>query len=108
MGLGTYALVLITCPSYEEGERIAKLLTDERLAACVNVVRGVKSFFWWEGKVETSDEVLLLIKTRLDLLERLVERVRKAHSYQVPEIVAIPIVYGYREYLKWIDGSVVA
>ncbi|RLG07305.1 MAG: divalent-cation tolerance protein CutA [Thaumarchaeota archaeon] len=104
--LGAYAVVFITAPGREEAEKIARRLLDERLVACANILDGVKSFFRWEGRVEEAAESLLLVKTRLDLLEKLIEAVRQAHSYTVPEIIALPIIAGNTSYLEWIDQSV--
>lgn len=101
-----HIVVLVTVSSIEEGERIAKRILEEKLAACVNIIGSVKSFFWWEGKVDEACESLLVIKTRLDKLEKLVETIKELHSYEVPEIIAIPIIGGLRDYLKWIDDSV--
>ncbi len=103
---GTHIVVLVTVSSIEEGERIAKRILEEKLAACVNIIGSVESFFWWEGKVDEAREGLLVIKTRLDKLEKLVETIKELHSYEVPEIIAIPVIGGLRDYLKWIDESV--
>lgn len=102
---GAYALVMITCPSKEEAERVAKRLVEAKLAACVSVATGLRSFFWWKGRVEETEEVLMLVKTRLDELDRLASEVKALHSYEVPEVVALPIVGGLRDYLRWLDES---
>ena len=99
-------VVLITFPSVEEAYKISRKLVEEKLAACVNVVDKVRSFFVFEGKFEECDEALAIIKTRLEALQRLIEVVRSVHSYTVPEIIAIPIIAGHDDYLKWIDESV--
>ncbi|HID80577.1 MAG TPA: divalent-cation tolerance protein CutA [Ignisphaera sp.] len=104
--LGTYIVVLVTAPHREEAEKIARKLLDERVAACVNIVEGIKSLFWWQGKVDEANEVLMVIKTRLDLFEKVIEYIKSLHSYTVPEIIALPIVAGNTEYLKWIDEVV--
>lgn len=104
--LGTYILVLITVPSGEEAEKIAGKLLDEKLVACVNIVSGLNSLFWWEGKIDEAAEYLLLIKTRLDKLDKLMEAVKQLHSYTVPEIIALPIIAGNRSYLEWIDQTI--
>ncbi|HTM07610.1 MAG TPA: divalent-cation tolerance protein CutA [Verrucomicrobiae bacterium] len=98
-----FVVVYVTVGSADEGERIASALVEERLAACVNRVGGVRSIYRWEGKVETAEEVLLIIKSRRDLFDRLKQRVAALHSYSVPEIVALPIVEGAEPYLKWLD-----
>ncbi|MGQ9584443.1 MAG: divalent-cation tolerance protein CutA [Anaerolineae bacterium] len=100
-----YRLVVITCPSGEEAERIARTVVEERLAACVNVVPGVTSYYWWEGRVQQDAEWLLLAKTASARLEALTARVRELHSYEVPEVVALPIVGGSPGYLDWIAAS---
>lgn len=102
---GGYAVVLITCPSREEAERIARRLLEARAAACINIAPGLRSAFWWRGRVEEAEEVLMIVKTRLDRLERLVSEVRALHTYTVPEVIALPIVGGLEDYLKWLDES---
>lgn len=94
-------VVFVTSGSREEGERLASSLVEERLAACVNLVPGLSSIYWWKGEVERAEEVLLVIKTRQDLLGTLVERVKAFHSYTVPEVIALPIVGGNEDYLRW-------
>ncbi|BAS26941.1 divalent-cation tolerance protein CutA [Limnochorda pilosa] len=99
-------LVYVTAPTPDEGERMAQRLVEERLAACVNVVGGVASFYWWEGLVQREGEVLLLVKTRAAVLERLVARVRELSSYEVPASSALPVVGGNPEYLRWVVREV--
>ncbi len=95
-------VVLITAPDQAQGEKIARTLIGERLAACVNLISGVKSFYWWQGKMCEEGELLLLVKTRDGLLEKLTERVKAIHPYEVPEIIALPIFEGLPEYLDWV------
>ncbi len=97
------AVVLITTASREEAEGIARLLLDQREVACVNIVPGVHSLFWWQGKLDSAQESLLIAKTRMSLVPRVVDLVRGAHSYSVPEIIALPILAGNHDYLEWID-----
>ncbi len=104
--LGVYVVVLVTVPDVETGVKIARELVSSRLVACVNVVKDVRSIFFWEGKVDEASEALLIIKTRLDKMDEVVRRVKELHPYQVPEIIALPIVYGLESYLKWIDEVV--
>lgn len=104
--LTDFRVVLITCGSREEAEKISKVLVEEKLAACVNILSGVKSYFWWEGKVDEADEHLLIIKTSVEKIERLIEKVKELHSYSVPEIISLPILEGNTEYLRWIEGSI--
>ena len=99
-------IVFVTCGGREEAELIAQAVVGERLAACVNVLPGVRSCYVWEGAVRFDDEFLLLMKTTRDRYRDLQNRVRELHSYQVPEIVGVPIEAGLEEYLQWIDQSV--
>lgn len=96
-------LILVTASSGEEAHRIADKLLAERKAACVNIVSGVSSFFWWEGKVDSARETLLVIKSRKPLLPDVIKLVKANHSYEVPEIIALPIVGGNPDYLEWIE-----
>lgn len=95
-------IVLITSPSEEEARSLTAMLVEKHLAACVNIIRDVQSVFWWQGKIDSAHEVLLIAKTRASLLSQLVESVRQAHSYTVPEIIALPIIGGNPGYLKWV------
>jgi periplasmic divalent cation tolerance protein len=99
-------VVLVTTADVEEAERIARTALEARLAASANLVPGLRSLFWWEGKIDTSEEVLVLFKTRRDRLGQLIEAVRAQHSYQVFAAVALPILDGNADYLRWIDDSV--
>ena len=101
-----YIVFFITASSPEEGERLARALLEERLAACVNLVPAVRSFFWWEGKVQEEGEVLLIGKGRADLFPKVQDLVRALHSYTVPEIIAVPITSGSPDYLHWIDETI--
>ena len=97
-----YRVVLMTAGSADEATRLAQALVGERLAACVNVVGPIRSIYRWQGKVEDSTEHLLIAKTRAELVERLAARVRELHSYQVPEVLALPVHYGWPPYLEWL------
>ena len=101
-------VVFTTCGLAEEAERVARGLVEKRVAACVNVVSGVRSIYQWQGKVEEASEHLLIIKSRRDLFDRLQEALRGLHSYQVPEIVALPVVDGLEAYLGWMDRELEA
>jgi len=98
-------VVLVTAPGAEDAVRIARALVSEGLCACVNVIGPIRSIYRWEGKVCDEAEALLLVKTRATLFDRLAARVRELHSYEVPEIVALPIVTGSEPYLRWIDEA---
>jgi periplasmic divalent cation tolerance protein len=98
-------LVLITAKDKSQATKIAQALVKERQAACVNILPGVRSLFWWQGKVDAASEVLMLVKTQKKCFKRVVAIVKKLHSYQVPEIIALPIVAGERAYLEWLKAS---
>lgn len=98
-------IVLVTCPDNEVAGRLAATLVEERLAACVNVVGGIRSVYRWEGKVQEDAEVLLIIKTREALFAPLEARIKALQPYEVPEIIALPITQGSAEYLDWIAQS---
>lgn len=97
-----YLVVLVTASGEEEAARIGRELVGAGLAACVNVVKDVRSIFRWQGKIEDGAEALMIVKTRRDLFGRLEEAVKKHHSYSVPEIIALPIVEGSEDYLAWL------
>ena len=100
-------VVLVTCGSVKEARKIAHALVERRLAACVNILQApVQSVYRWKGKVESAKEVLIIIKTTHKRFAALHRAVRDLHSYDVAEIVALPIVVGSREYLVWISDSV--
>ncbi|MCM8765358.1 MAG: divalent-cation tolerance protein CutA [Candidatus Omnitrophica bacterium] len=101
-----YFVVYITTADQREAEEIAQILLEKKLAACVNIIPGITSLYRWQGKIEKSKELLLVVKTRKDLFERLVKEVKKHHSYTVPEIIATEIEKGDQTYLKWLEGSV--
>ena len=98
-----YGVLLTTTPSREEAHRIAKLLIDEKLAACVQLLP-IESFYAWQGKTQNEAEILLLVKTRRALFEPAIARIKAVHSYSVPEIVAMPFTAGFAGYLDWIDS----
>jgi len=99
-----YIVVFVTAPE-DEAVDLAKTLVEERLVACVNIVPGLRSIYWWQGKVEDEPEVLCIMKTRSNLFESLRDRVRELHSYEVEEIIALPIVAGNPPYLDWIKEN---
>jgi periplasmic divalent cation tolerance protein len=97
-----YILILITTNTKKEAEKIAESLVESRLVACVNIMPAVTSVYYWKGEVCKESEVLLVIKTRAEHFDTLVEKVTQLHSYEVPEIIALPILRGYKPYLDWI------
>ncbi|AAB89277.1 MULTISPECIES: divalent-cation tolerance protein CutA [Archaeoglobus] len=97
--------IYITAPSLEEAERIAKRLLEKKLAACVNIFP-IKSFFWWEGKIEAATEFAMIVKTRSEKFAEVRDEVKAMHSYTTPCICAIPIERGLKEFLDWIDETV--
>jgi len=101
--MGEFVVVFVTVGSSKEGERLARALVEEQLAACVNRIKGIQSIYRWQGQVEQSEEELLVIKSRRDLFDRLKKRVQELHSYSVPEIIALPIVDGNENYLRWLE-----
>jgi periplasmic divalent cation tolerance protein len=98
-------VVLCTVPDAPTGERLARALVEERLAACVNLVPGLTSIYRWQGEVARDSELLLVIKAQRSALAALVERVRTLHPYEVPELIALPIVAGSPDYLAWLAAS---
>jgi len=96
-------VVFITASSEDEAAKIARALVQERLAACVNIIKGVRSIYSWQGKVEDSAEALMVAKTKKALFKRLEKRVKELHSYTVPEVIAVPVADGSGDYLKWLD-----
>jgi periplasmic divalent cation tolerance protein len=102
---GRYRIVLVTCASVAEARRVGRSAVEKKLAACANIVTGVESIYRWKGKVERAREVLVVMKTSAASLQELEREVKGMHSYDVPEFVAVPIVAGSREYLKWIGEN---
>jgi len=102
----SYIVIFIATSNRKEAEKIANALLAEKLAACVNILDGVHSLFWWQGKIDSSNEALLMVKTKSALLQDIIHRVKELHSYDVPEIIALPIVGGSQKYLSWISESV--
>lgn len=102
----TDIVLFITTADAEEAQRIADVLVKEKKAACVNIVPKVSSLFWWQGKVEKAEENLLIVKSQAPLLNQIVKLVKRHHRYEVPEIIALPIIGGNPDYLEWIDKEV--
>lgn len=98
-----HRLVYVTTPSKEEAVRLGRLVVDARLAACANVLPSMTSVYWWEGKVTTGEEAVLLLKTRAALVDRIAATIAAEHGYECPCVVAVPLVGGHRPFLDWID-----
>lgn len=100
-----YILVLNTVPKKEQGEKIAKTLVEEKLAACVTISGSCDSLYRWKEELCRDQEYILFIKTKASLFEELQERITTLHPYEVPEIIALPVTDGFSDYLRWIDNE---
>ncbi len=96
-------IVYITAPNEEEGAKIARVLVEERLAGCINIVKSIRSIYRWHENIEDDAETLMIVKTQKRLFESLETRVRELHSYTIPEIIAVPVVEGSRQYMNWLE-----
>ena len=99
-------VLLVTAADAEEARRIAEVLLKQRKAASVNIVPRVNSLFWWHGKIDSAEENLLIVKTKAPLLNEVIKLVKENHSYEIPQIIAMPIVGGTQDYMAWIGGEV--
>jgi len=100
-------VVLTTCNSEEHGAQLARHLIEHKLAACVNILTGARSFYRWKGEIEQASEVVLVIKSRRDIFEKLREAILHLHSYEIPEVIALPVIDGSDAYLSWIDRELI-
>jgi periplasmic divalent cation tolerance protein len=98
-------VILITTSMNEEAEEIANKLLTQRKAACVNIIPKVRSLFRWQGEIDSADEAVLVVKSKASLVDEIVSLVKEAHSYQVPEVIALPIIGGNRDYLNWMSDE---
>jgi len=101
-----YIVIFVTVPNKAEAKKTAHSLLKYRLAACVNIVDKIESVFWWQGKIDNARESLLIIKSRKEKLPRIIKLVKSMHSYEVPEIIALPVIDGEKKYLRWLDDSI--
>lgn len=101
-----YIVIFITAASKKEAVKIAEALLRRRLAACVNIVGKVESFFWWQGKIDRARECLLIAKSAKSKLGKIIKAVKSLHSYEVPEIISLPVSGGNKNYLDWINDSI--
>ena len=102
----SYIVLLITSANPGEAQQISRTLLEQKKAACVNIISEVDSLFWWDDKLDSARESLLIVKSKASLLPEIINLVKKVHSYAVPEIIALPIIGGNPDYLEWIDKSV--
>lgn len=100
--MSEHSLVLSTIDSREAAEQIAHHIVEERLAACVNIISDITSVYRWKGALERASESLMVIKTTRERLPQLIERIKELHTYELPEVIALPIEDGYPPYLEWI------
>lgn len=100
-----HKIIFVTCPTEESATNIANILVSEKLAACCNILDKIRSVYYWEGNVCNDHEVMMVIKTREDKIDRLKRRILELHNYDVPEIIALDIESGSDSYLKWIDQT---
>lgn len=101
-----HIVVFITAPDEDTAVNIAKVLVEEGLAACVNIVKDIRSIYKWQGKMEDESEVLMIAKTSHDMFSALAKRVKSMHPYDVPEIISVPIIQGWGPYIKWLSEAV--
>ena len=100
-----YIMVFVAVGSKEEAKKIASALVENRLAACVQIIPSINSVYKWKGKICDEEELLLLIKSRLDLFDKIKAKVKELHSYEVAEIMAIPVIAGSEDFLSWIKDE---
>jgi len=100
-----YIIILVTAKDKKEAGKIARGLLEAKLIACANIIEDVRSLFWWQGKIDMSQEVLLVLKTKKILFKKVSTKVKSLHSYQTPEIIALALVAGSKDYLDWISSS---
>jgi periplasmic divalent cation tolerance protein len=101
----TALIVLCTCPDQQTAEHLASALVERQLAACVNILPGIRSFYRWEGRLQQDDEIQLVIKASQKTWPRLEQFIQQQHPYEVPEILAIPVTAGLPDYLKWLEDA---
>lgn len=101
-----FVVILVTASGRDEADKIITALLENRKAACVNIISPVVSRYWWQGKIDSADEVMLIIKTRETAVGDVIKTVQENHSYSIPEIIVLPIVGGSEGYLGWIAGEV--
>lgn len=106
MEASPYIVLLITTATAEEAQRISRVLLEQKKVACVNILPRVNSLFRWQGKLDSAEESLLIVKTKASQLSEIVPLVKELHSYDIPELIALPIIGGNQDYLEWIEKEV--
>lgn len=101
-----HIVIFITASDKKEAQNIARCLLKDKLVACVNIIDKIESFFWWQGKIDKAKEALLIVKSNKYKFRKIVKLVKSMHSYEVPEIIALPIVSGEKRYLRWLNASI--
>ncbi len=101
-----FYVFLVTVPNIEEGKKIARVLVESKLAACVNIIQNIQSIYWWKGNIEEDNEHLLIIKTKESKGELIIQKVKELHSYSEPECIGLKIIKGSETYLNWISEVV--
>ena len=101
-----YLIILNTCPDKESANRVANTLVENRIAACVNIIPGLTSVYHWQGKIERSEEYLLVIKSTQTAYEQVESTIRLTHPYELPEVIAVPLTTGFAPYLAWISKNI--
>jgi len=100
-----HIVVLTTAKDTKEAKKIAKALVSDKLIACANITKDIHSFFWWQGKIDQAKEVLIIMKSKKQHLNKIIKKVKTLHSYDVPEVIALPVVGGHKGYLDWVTKS---
>jgi periplasmic divalent cation tolerance protein len=106
MEVSPYIVLLITTATAEEAQRISRVLLEQKKVACVNILPRINSLFWWQGKLDSAKESLLIVKTKASQLSEIVPLVKEIHSYDIPELIALPIIGGNQDYLEWMEKEV--
>ncbi|HDY68389.1 hypothetical protein LCGC14_2979790 [marine sediment metagenome] len=100
-----YTVIFITTSSLDEAEKIGRALVEEKLVACANIISPIRSIYRWQGKICDDKEVLIILKTKKKLFKQIEKRVKALHSYEVPEVISIPIIEGSNKYLSWLENE---
>ncbi len=103
-----FVIVYVTCSNVEEARKIGRLLVEQRLAACVNIIPQIFSFYWWENEIVADKEAVMLAKTKSSLVKKLIETVKSHHSYQLPAILVLPVVDGNPDFFNWLREETVS